>query len=137
MRGIQAYQQQQTTSQPRIDIILALYRKALEQLRNARVALLGNNADAARPHLTRAHLIVQALASGMCADDELAVNFLRLYEFVSDRLTRGTVEDIDAAHNVLQTLLEGFEAARQDAVALESSGVLPVFGQQHTLQVTT
>jgi flagellar biosynthetic protein FliS len=138
MRAHQAYQQQKTTFQPRIDIILALYRKALEHMRQARAALAANNADAARPYLVKAQLIVNALASGTAGGgDELALNFLRLYEFVTDRIHRGQADDIEAAEKILQTLREAFEAARNQAIFLESSGALPAFGEQHAIQLTT
>src|SRR6266542_3403007 len=125
MRIPDAYQQQQVNSLPRIDLILALYRKALEKIQQARQALAEERNTAARAHLGKAQLIVSALASGLAGNtEEMAVNFLRLYEFATDRLARGGMDDLDAAHQVLQTLLEGFEAARAQAVTLEADGTL-------------
>jgi flagellin-specific chaperone FliS len=69
--------------------------------------------------------------------EEISLNFLRLYEFVSDRLSRGGMADIDSAQRVLRTLLDGFEEARNQAIALEAAGALPTFGAQHTLHLTT
>ena len=44
--------------------------------------------------------------------DEGAVNFLRLYEFVTHQMKLGTIESVDAAVRVLTPLLQGFEAVR-------------------------
>jgi flagellin-specific chaperone FliS len=138
MNGHLAYQRQQVASQPRIDIVLALYRKTLELVGRARIAIDATQTDVARALLVKAQLIVNSLASGMVGStDEVALNFVRLYEFVNDKLAHGDVADLDAAEQVLRTLLEGFEAARNEAVALEASGALPAFGHEHSLQVTT
>src|SRR3989442_15978114 len=93
-----AYKQQQIAAMSRIDLILTLYRKALDLLQRAHQALTEDRADDARPHLAQAQLIVTSLASGLAGStDEVAVNFLRLYEFVTDRLARETVGDVEAA----------------------------------------
>lgn len=138
MRVPEAYKQPQTIPQPRIDIVIALYRKALEHLQHARQVSAEDRTDDARRYLVKAQLIVNSLASGMAGStEEISINFLRLYEFVSERLARGGMADIDSAQRVLETLRNGFEEARNQAIALEAAGTLPTFGAQHTLHVTT
>src|SRR5437899_102182 len=105
MRAHNAYQQQQINSLTRIDLVLTLYRKALDQMQRARRAIEEERGAEARSHLAKTQLIVAALASGLAGStEEMAVNFLRLYEFVTDRLVRGSIEDVDAAQKVMQTL---------------------------------
>src|SRR5215207_8734885 len=103
MRPYEAYRQQQNASMPRIDLILALYRKALELLPRARQAIAEQRPDAAQKHIAQVQLIVTSLGSGYTADDEASTNFLRLYEFVSHRLTICSIADVQAAEQVLRT----------------------------------
>ena len=67
MTGHAAYQQTKNLPMTRIDIILSLYRKALENLARAHLALTENRKDAARPFLLNTQLIVTALASELPA----------------------------------------------------------------------
>jgi flagellin-specific chaperone FliS len=138
MNGHLAYQRQQVALQPRIDIVLALYRKTLELISRSRVAGEAGQTDDVRGLLGKAQLIVNSLALGMVGSPgETALNFVRLYEFVNDKLASGNRSDLDAAEEVMRILLEGFETARAEAVALEASGALPAFGSEHTLLMTT
>ena len=70
-----------------------------------------------------------AVAGLVCAiqgnADELSVNFLRLYDFVTRQLRQATLSGLAAAKRVLQTLREGFEASRPEAVRLEREGIIP------------
>src|SRR5438132_14359838 len=98
MHPLEAYDRQRTRSMPRIELILALYRKALENLDRARQALAERQADIARPFLVNTQLIVTSLASELSAyQDEAAGNFLRLYEFVAHQMVTGTIESVAAA----------------------------------------
>ena len=84
MRGYEAYKQAQDLSPMRIDVILELYRVAVESLERARHALAEQGKDAARPFLLKSQTAVMGLASGLPAyKDELAATFLRLYEYAS------------------------------------------------------
>jgi flagellin-specific chaperone FliS len=132
MQGYAAYKQTQNLPTTRIDLILASYRKALEQLALARAALAQDRRDDALPYLTRTQLIVVGMASGLPAyKDDIALNFLRLYEFVAHQMTLGTLASVDAASGVLRTLLTGFEKVRDQAASLESQGKIPPLGSDH------
>jgi flagellin-specific chaperone FliS len=137
MQGHAAYKQAQNLTMTRIDLILASYRKALEQLAQARIALEQVRRDDALPYLTRTQLIIVGMASGLPAyKDEIALNFLRLYEFVAHQMTLGTLASVDAAAGVLRTLLTGFEKVREQAATLESQGKIPPLGQDHLVSFT-
>src|SRR5437016_3134240 len=102
MREYAAYQQSQNLPTTRIDLILTLFRQALDLLERARAALADGQKDQALPHLAKTQMIVMGLASGIPANpDEPGRNFLRLYEFVSHQLTQSTVDSIAAAATVL------------------------------------
>jgi flagellin-specific chaperone FliS len=137
MQGYAAYKQTQDLSMTRIDLILSLYRKALDHLTRARTALAEERLSDALPHLTKTQLIVVGIASGLPAyKDEAAVNFLRLYEFVAHQMVLGTLESVDAAARVLGTLLKGFEKVREQAVSLELQGKIPPLDKGHLLSLT-
>lgn len=126
MHPYQAYRNQPARSMPRIELILAMYRKALENLARARQALTDGQADAAQRFLVNTQLIVSGLSADLPAyRDDSAATFLRLYEFVAHKMTLGTIESIDGASKVLRPLLEGFEAIHDQALAIESQGGIP------------
>ena len=137
MHPVEAYRRQQNHSMPRIELILALYRKALENLTRARQALSEQQPDAARPFLLKTQLMVSTLAAELPAyQDATAPNFLRLYEFVVRQVAAGTVESIDAATRVLQPLLEGFEAVREQALLSEAQGQIPPLDRARQVSLT-
>jgi flagellar secretion chaperone FliS len=137
MQGYAAYKQTQDLRLTRIDLILTLYRKALDHLDQAAKSLADEKDADALPHLTKAQMIVVGLASGLPAyQDESATNFLRLYEFVAYQLAQRTLQGVAAAANVLHTLLKGFEGARDQAVVLELQGKIPPLDRDHLISLT-
>ncbi len=136
MTGYAAYKNVQALPMTRIDVILTLYRRALENLGRAREALERQDSDAARPRLAQTQLIVAALASELPAyRDEASLNFLRLYEFVAYQLKQETVASVDAAVRVLTPLLKGFEAVREQAVAMERKGEIPPLDEARLVSI--
>ncbi len=109
----------------RIDLLLALYDKAIERLDLAANALKSGDSWTALPQLAKTQLIVSELASGvrLDVDEERGTNMIRLYEFVANELSHPSLQGIASARSVLQILREGFEAVREEANALERSGI--------------
>lgn len=127
MNPYQAYRrQEQAPGMTRIDLVLALYDKALERLDRAEAALGAGDRPTAVGQLAKVQLTVGELAAGVRleANPDAGVNMLRLYEYVAHELREPGVEGIRAARKVLRTLREGFEAVREEANALERSGKL-------------
>jgi flagellar biosynthetic protein FliS len=131
-----AYQQQRVTSLPRVDVILGLYDQALLRTDRAAAALARHDQAGADLLVKQAQLAISGL---VCANQgnvgELALTFLRLYDFVNRRLAQATPESLAAAARVLHTLREGFEAARATAVRLEREGVIPPLDQSPAVRV--
>ena len=137
MRPHEAYAQNKQNSMPRIDLILALYRMALDRLDRATALLTQKQMESARPFLAETQVIVSSLSAGLAGNTETsAANFFRLYEFVTHSLSQGTTADIAAARQVLATLLEGFDAVRDQAVALEVEGKIPPLDREYQVQLT-
>jgi flagellar secretion chaperone FliS len=127
MTGYRAYKPTEPTAGfTRIDLLLALYDKALERMDTAADALDRNDPATAIPQLSKTQLIVNELAAGVRVEvnPESNTNLLRLYEFVSHELAKATVPAIRGAQKLLRTLREGFEAVRAEANELERSGQL-------------
>jgi flagellin-specific chaperone FliS len=138
MHGYRAYYQQKQASPTRIDLILTLYRTAIDSLDRAEALLREQKIDAARPLLTKTQWIVSAMGAGLLDDiDETANNFRKLYEFVSFKLTQGSAEDIVAARRVLATLLEAFNSVRGQAMILEAEGKIPTLDEAHQICLST
>lgn len=137
MNHHRAYQQMSTPPMPRVDVIIALFRKTLDRLDRAAALVRDGNEDAARPLLADVQLIVTSLSTGSAGDtDASAVRFLRIYEFVSHQVTVGAIENIEAARRVLTPLLEAFEAIREHAIRLEQQGVLPPLDRESLVSVS-
>lgn len=137
MYAYEAYKSQRNATMSRIDLVLLAYRKSLDWMQQAREAIAAGERDRATPLLAKTQLVISSLAAGFTGmTDEVSLNFLRLYEFASHSIAKGEIADIDAAQKALRPLLEGFEAAREQAVALEAQGTIPPLSQEHTLQVT-
>jgi flagellar protein FliS len=122
----------------RIDLLLAVYDKALERLSHAEAALKAGQTAMAVPYLAKAQLAVSVLAGGVRAGEgnELGVNMLRLYDFVVRELRKPRIESIENARKILNTLRQGFDGIRGEANALERAGKLPSGDRLHQLQVT-
>jgi flagellar protein FliS len=122
----------------RVDLVLALYDKALERLTRAEASLAGGDAPAAVVQLAKVQLTVGELASGVRveANEEMGTNMLRLYEFVANELRTPRAEGIRNARKVLTTLREGFEAVREEANALERSGAVAAAAGSRLIMAT-
>ncbi len=110
----------------RIDLLLALYDKALERLDRAEGSLLAGEPQDAVPQLAKTQHIIAELAAGVRVEvnPEANTNVLRLYEYLAAELSRPAIENIGNARKVLRTLREGFEAVRAEANELERTGRL-------------
>jgi flagellar secretion chaperone FliS len=121
----EAYRQTYSSGWNRADMLLALLDGACERLELAAAALGGNDRLTALRLLTRAELIVCALAGGIDPAYELAPRVLRLYGLASQAISAATAEQTDVALRILRALREGVERNRDEAVRLEREGVVP------------
>ncbi len=136
MNPYQIYQQQQTASTTRIDLLVALYDKAIRHLTQAQEAIERQEASTATSLLLKAQVIVYALASGVDPDhDEASHNMLRLYEFVLHCLGFCEIEKVKDALSVLMILREGLEEIQPKARTLELSGKIPPIKSGPALRV--
>jgi flagellar secretion chaperone FliS len=139
MNPYQKYrQQEEPAGWTRIEMLLALFDKALERLDRAEASLATGNEIGAAGELAKTQIIVMTLASGveLSVDPQGGRNMLRLYEFVTNELRRPNAEGIANARKILHTLREGFESIRAEANALERSGQIPPLEQKQMVHAT-
>lgn len=139
MNTYRAYRKpDQSTGWTRIDLLLAVYDKALLRLDQAETALKAGQTAVAIPLIAKAQIAVCTLAGGVRAGvgNELGVNMLRLYDFVVRELTEPRVDKIESARKILKNLRQGFETIRGEANALERSGRLTPGDQLHLIHAT-
>lgn len=130
--------QEEDAGWTRMDLLVALYDKAIERLDKAEAALRNGEKLSALPLLAKTQLIVAELAAGVRIDvnPENGTNMLRLYEFVSTQISHATVQGVQDSRKVLQTLREGFEAVRAEANEMERTGKLPSAGRAQMVLTT-
>ena len=136
MRPLEAYQQAQKLPAMRIDLILELYRVALESLEQAQQALAEVGTDGARRFLLKSQTAIMGLASGLPAySSESAATFLRLYEYASYEIIQASPSSIAAAGKVLRTLYDAFLKVREEAVSLELQRKIRPLTDDHIVSV--
>jgi flagellar protein FliS len=127
MNAYAAYRRPEPAAWTRMDLLLALYDKALERLDRAEAALAAGDEHPAVQQLLKVQFTLTELSAGvnLDANPELGANLLRLYEFVAHELKAPKAEGIRNARKILKTLREGFEAVRDEGNAVERRGSVP------------
>jgi flagellin-specific chaperone FliS len=126
MRAHQAYRSRRQLGTPRIELILSLYDQAIARLEQAQ-ELLEKDPDSLRAKTLASQVqsIMCGMSAGIVNRDPLSVNMLRLYEFVTHRMSQPSVGSLRDAAKVLRTLRGAFETVRGQATMLERAGEIP------------
>ena len=126
---------QRALSWTRIDMLLALYNAAINHIQQAQAAMDDNDERAARRSRMKALRIVVALRAGLNPEyGELVEKLESLCHFVETCLEAGSREDLASSIRVLNTLREGYEGVREEAVKLESDGTIPPLQMDSAVQ---
>ena len=132
MPGIEAYSTTQSAfgGWTRIDMLLAIYERAVESLENAALAEKEGNKEEYFTQLLKGQKAILAIHAGLKPDeDDVAFNIARLLHFVLTCIEQNQLAD---AIKILSNLREGFQAIHQEATQLESDGVIPPVQQTDT-----
>ncbi|MEM9410319.1 MAG: flagellar protein FliS [Planctomycetota bacterium] len=125
MAGIQAYTATQTAfgGWTRIDMLLAIYDRAVESLQLALESETAGNEVEFNSHLIKAQKAILAIHAGLKPDeDEVAFNIARLLHFVLTCIEENKLND---AVKILANLRDGFQAIHKEATQLERNGAIP------------
>jgi flagellar protein FliS len=127
--SIQAYKIQQDwdiLGASPLELVRALYRGAIQAIRQARAALSKGQIRERSAAITKACTIVQELAISLDKDTggEVAASLAELYVYIHRRLGVANIEQSDAplaeAERLLSTLLEAWTEIDQNDSELES-----------------
>lgn len=118
----------------RIDMLLALYERAITSIRGAQEAALANDEVLLVSRMLESNRYLLALHGGLNTDEyEVAANVARLLNFIMLRLEQ---REFDEAVEFLEKLQSSFEQIREEATELERSGEIPPLSASGGLNTT-
>jgi flagellar protein FliS len=135
MYGTEQYRRQAVLGGlTRVEMLIALYDRAILHLETAGTALAAGNSQAAINAQFDAQKMLFGIFAGLKMEEsEVATNIGRLLSFAMDCLVK---KDYPPAIKVLSDLRDGFVAIQEEANRLEHSGVIPALDQSHAIEVT-
>ena len=135
MMGSEQYRRQAAvTGMTRVEMLLALYDRAILHLQTAEEAHAKGDAANSSLEQFQAQKMIFGLFAGLKTDDsEIANNIGRLLGFVMDCLVK---KDFAPAEKTLGNLRDTFEKIREEAMRLEQSGTISSLSQSHAVEVT-
>lgn len=118
-QAVGAYRKHQVETASPGQLIVMLYDAGIRNCRAAQAAIDQRDRDGAAHHLLRAQDIISELMASLNveAGGELAVNLLRLYEYMYRRLVYANVQKDAAAAKEVENLLAGLRDAWAQAAA--------------------
>lgn len=126
MQAYQAYKKNAVAGWSRIEMLIALYDATLASLDAGVEALRREDAIDWASQQIRVSRLLLALLEGIDPEQgELALKCRDLCIYSMSRVAAGTVESWSEARNVLSVLHSAFLEIRDEAIQLESQGVIP------------
>jgi len=130
------YQRSAAAAWTRIDLLLTVYDVGLQTAQAALNALaVGDELGATRQRLKFYRVLMQVL-DGLDARYETTQNIQRLALYMFDRSNQGRPEDWRSIVKILNVLREGFNAVREQAIELESRGLVPPVTESTALNLS-
>lgn len=123
--GYNAYKATKSTAWTRIEMLLALYAKAIEHVEAAQRALNDGQAAPHVLHRTRAATLIVAIRSGIDAQADSQFKIDQLCEYMQRAVGIGDEKHLASTLKILKELHEAFDGIRDQAVQLERDGKIP------------
>ena len=115
----------------RIDMLLALYERAISEITAAKEAKLAGEYGRMAKSLIAVNRLMLALHGGLNIDEyPLAINIARLLNYVVFRLEE---HNFDEAIHFLVKTKSAYESIRDEAAALEQKGAIPALDMRSGL----
>ena len=112
----------------RIDMLLALYERAISETMAAKEAKLAGDENRLAQKLIVANRLMLALHGGLKIDEyPLAMDIARLLNFVVFRLEQ---HNFDEAIHFLEKTKSAYESIRDEAASLEKNGTIPALNKR-------
>lgn len=119
------YKEHRRVGWTRVEMLLALYEAAIHSARDAQQAMDEQDPTKACQHCMRSVRLVMELRAGLNFDHGDSPKQLeQLLEFVQHCLLEREPRVADAL-KILETLHSAYEGIREEAIQLESQGVIP------------
>lgn len=129
------YQERQVGEWSRVDMLLALYNAAIDDVGRALEARRnGDELTSKREALHAERLVVELLSGLDLNHGAIAEQLQSLFLFVLKQLADGSQPQLESAIQILSSLRDGFLAIRDEAIELERSGVIPPAGAVQTIE---
>lgn len=120
-----SYQRSAAGAWTRIDLLLTVYDIGIRTAESALNALANGDEASAVRHRLRFYRVLMQILDGLDTRYEMTQNIQRLALYMFDRSTKGRPEDWQTILKVLQVLRGGFGAIRDQAIEMESEGLIP------------
>ncbi len=135
MYGTEQYRRQAVLGgMSRVDMLIALYDRAIHHLELAHEALQrGDQATSSNEQFAVQKMLFGIFAGLKIEESEVATNIARLLSFTMDCLVK---KDFPPAIKILSNLRDGFLAIRDEANRLEQAGAIPTLDQSPAMEVT-
>jgi len=133
----QAYRDQATADWSRIDMLIALFDKAIDVL--DKIYLARDDNDEIQ-YQTQAMFFMQVMMhfrTGLNPEyGELPSQMLRLYEYIEHSVVSRDAEKLNSARSILAELRESYNSIRDKAAELEEQGEIPPLRHQQLCDKT-
>ena len=135
MYGKEQYRRQSVLSgMTRVEMLIALYDRAIHHLELTQIAYQAGAAEQAATEQFHVQKMLFGIFAGLKMEEsEVAANIGRLLSFTMDCLVK---KDYPPAIKILSKLRDGFVAIREEANRLEQAGSIPTLDQGHAMEVT-
>lgn len=131
------YKNLRAVSWTRVDMLLALFDSAIGHMEQVRESLDRQDDAMATQQSLRALKVVYGLKIGLDANHgELPQSLEKLYDTVIWGIMEKSREQIVCGTRILQSLREGFEGIRSEALELEKTGEVRPLDEDQALERT-
>ncbi|MBL8849704.1 MAG: flagellar protein FliS [Planctomycetaceae bacterium] len=131
-----SYQRNAASAWTRIDLLLTVYDVGIQTAHGALNALAQGDDDGVTRQRLKFYRVLMQILDGLDTKYETTQNIQRLTLYMFDRASKGRPADWQAVLKVLNILREGFGAIRDQAVELESRGVVPAVDAASAVNVS-
>jgi len=133
----QAYRDQVTSDWSRIDMLIALFDKAIEVLDKLLLARDDNDEIQYQQQTLFFMQVMLHFRTGLNPEyGELPLQMLRLYEYIEHSVATRDTEQLQSARTILSDLRDSYNSIRDKATELEKHGEIPSLSHQQLCDKT-
>jgi flagellar secretion chaperone FliS len=119
------YQRSAAAAWTRIDLLLTVYDVGIQTAHGALNSLAKGDEEGATRHRLKFYRVLMQILDGLDTKYETTHDIQRLALYMFDRASKGRQDDWKSVLKILNVLRDGFSAIRDQAVEMESRGLVP------------